>query len=366
MADVTFQPCASTPANALCRQTRVCSLWTRKVLCAMIPPIVPAEPTKVPEKGNDSTASSPSDREKKIAGTNIDLPSVAYQKNLTSYTYRLSELVFGSLLASYILGFFGFGIGLVGGTSEWAYYQELFSSLKLLKLGNYLIISGTFAYLTAAYYVTYHNSILTMPQIASHKLRTDFGIALLQAVLFGLSMLQPDGFLFFVGISLLRVFWRQWDVFKELSEMFQRAAPQAGGHQIDHKVEQKRTREILLSVNKNPRYSSCLDGWLPVGGGKFTFAVVLILLGGVSELRHFTLWGKAKLPQNNVSYAQIEIVVYLTLFAVVWFSTNRVFKKGAVHPLDMGDGAARNENQERSYAIDSAAQEVMSLLRTPK
>lgn len=81
--------------------------------------------------------SMPADTKELIPGTAIQYPSKAYQSACGSYTYRLSELIFGSLLAAYILGFVSFA-------ANSGFFQIL----------QALIISVTFCYLTAAYYVT--------------------------------------------------------------------------------------------------------------------------------------------------------------------------------------------------------------------
>src|SRR6266508_334298 len=92
-----------------------------------------------------------------LPGTNISYPSASYDAATHAHAYRLSELIFGSLLAAYILGFVSFGTTIVGQIGELKPLAQAFSSVKLLQLLNYLMISGTFYYLTAAYYVTYYN-----------------------------------------------------------------------------------------------------------------------------------------------------------------------------------------------------------------
>lgn len=289
-----------------------------------------------------------------IPGTNIVRPSISYRENCRSFTYGLSELVFGSLLASYILGFFAFGMNLSAGLAVWKPYSELFGSIKLFQLGQYLFISATFAYLTAAYYVTYHNSILTMPHFATHKLRADFGIALLQAVLFGVSMIRPEAFLLCVGISLVRVFWRQSEVFKELSELFYRHQKKKGDEEIDHKKERMEFKTRVELLNRDKKYGRCLEGWMPITLRMWAFAVLLIVLGSVSELRHYCEWGKHLLPQANVLMARIQFVVYSGVFGLTWYLTTGVFKKGAEHPLD--------EHNPEVLAIDVAAEEIVNSL----
>lgn len=332
-------------------------LWTKVQIFATILTAMAVEATT-----QDETSIPEAKRERKgrhVPETNIIWPKIAYDEHCASYTNRLSELVFGSLLASYILGFFGFGMNLAGTLAPWKSYVDLWGSLKLFHLLEYLIISATFSYLTAAYYVKYHNSILTMPQLPPEKLSADFGIALMQAILFGLSMIQTDGFLLFVGISLARVFWRQWDVFRQLTEMFQRHEEEEGrDHQINHKHEEKIFMEMLHAINSEKRYCSSLEGWLPVGFVMKLGAGLLIVVGAFSESRHFLSWGKTQSYETQINFARIQVVIYFGLFCWIWYSTKYVFEKGASHRKD--------EVSQKFYAIDSAAEELVRRLRGKK
>ena len=304
-------------------------------------------------------------RGRTIPDTEIVWPSLAYQEHCSSYTNRLSELVFGSLLASYILGFFASGMSLVGGLAVWKSYAELYSSLKLFQILQYLFISVTFSYLTAAYYVTYHNSILTMPQIPPHKLKTDFGLALVQAVLFGFSMIRPEGFFLFVGISLALVFRRQQEVFKQLSQLFHRIKGTTPRGQVDAKSEEKFFENTLIELNSNPSYSKCLRGWLPVSLSMKLSAVFLIVLGGFSELRHYFEWGRNYLHQNSLPLAAIQTALYFFFFVLLWYITDEVFEKGAKHPLAKKDtsSSANDDNSQTILAIDEAAEAIVMKLR---
>jgi len=230
------------------------------------------------------------------------------------------------------------------------------TSHKLPQLCEYLLISLTFSYLTAAYYVTYHNSILTMPQLPKHKLSNDFAIALMQAILFGLSMIRPDAFLLFVGISLMTVFGRQLMVFRDLSEMFKRMEGQERRSEVDHHSERKLFQAMLEELNKKKRFNKCLDGWLPIKKEWWYLPFILIALGAVSELRHYYEWGREWLPRQLVGVAGGQLVIYLILFIFVWFSTGKVFVKGAEHPAD--------DDNPKNLAIDSAAHEIAKSLRS--
>ncbi|MGB7202498.1 MAG: hypothetical protein WBD16_09545 [Pyrinomonadaceae bacterium] len=136
------------------------------------------------------------------------LPSVAYKLATDSAVYRPSELMFGSLLASYILGFIGLILSRVGLIDPSPSDPSGFYILVLYAV-QYVAISIAFAYLTAGFYLTYHAGILTMHHMPLENLRSDFLLALLQALSFGISMLAPILFPIVVGLILLLAYLRQ-------------------------------------------------------------------------------------------------------------------------------------------------------------
>ncbi len=293
-----------------------------------------------------------SEADRLIPGTKITWPSLSYKEACSSYTYRVSEQVFGSLLASYILGFVSFGMAAVGGIAVFKAFPGIFDSLKFYQICQYLIISASFSYLTAAYYVTYHNSILTMPPIPNHKLGADFGIALLQAVLFGLSMIRPDAFLLFLGLSWLRVFSRQYGVFCELARHFQ-----ISEEKIDTRAERTRFQTALQGVNENKKFQDCLEGWMPIEGKKWFIAILMCVLGLLSEARHHFGPISKVLSFNELWMMRVEVVVYLVVFVLIAGATNGIFRKRASHSL-IKEGA-----EVKGYAIDHAALALVNKLR---
>jgi len=289
-----------------------------------------------------------------LPGTKIAKPSACYDAATEAHAYRLSELIFGSLLAAYILGFVSFGMVPVGAVADFKPIAEVFSSTKLLQVLNYLIISGTFSYLTAAYYVTYHNAILTMPQVPEHKLRTNFGIALLQAVLFGFSMVRPDGFLLFLGISLAVVFWRQRTLFNELAELFQR---EQGSGTVDHKSERRHFERILVEINNDDKFRRCIEGWIPIEPWKSAGAVLLIVLGILSEARHY-IEAVSKIAKSNPPLTGwCQFVLYLLTSLVICIAANHILSKRALHKV------LQTGSQPQVYLIDEAATELVNRLK---
>lgn len=171
----------------------------------------------------DSTDNTVETREKNT----FPYPSEAYSDAINSPVYRLSELMFGSLLAAYVLGFLSFASATADSTNDiirnWGQFNQTVE--LILVRAPYLFISITFAYITAGAYVTYHGGILTMPFMQLEKLSIDFRLALSQAVFFGLSMLYPMLFPSWLGITLLISAYRQYQGYKQVTKFFYEKLP---------------------------------------------------------------------------------------------------------------------------------------------
>jgi len=322
--------------------------------------------TEVPAQGEREPIwyeDSPTESFDCIPGTPIQYPSKAYKSSCDSYTYRLSELIFGSLLASYILGFVSFA-----------------AKSPLAQILQSLFISVTFCYLTAAYYVTYHNSILTMPHIPNRGLRFDFLIAIFQAVLFGISMLWPKAFLVCLAASLMGVYLRQSIAFAQLGKLFEETSSPRKG-----KVEasmgfffRPKFKEAVEAHNH--AYGNCMDGWMPIEGKQWAIAIVLLLIGGL-----FT-WGDLIVPalkdplrmawlKTSSEKEWMQAVLYGIMFLLVLNSANNVFKERANHKYGYtripiatpGDGerAVTHPNFKREFLLDLAANAVVQELKEP-
>lgn len=148
------------------------------------------------------------------ANAKISRPSQAYSQATGSLVYRLSELTFGSLLAAYSLGF----VGAIA-----AHWNDLsfHGSWGILLLSvQYASISITFAYLTTSFYLTYHAGILTMPQMPLYDLRVDFTLAIVQAVIFGFSLLRPWSFSILLALNFYVTGYRQRREYDELAKFY--------------------------------------------------------------------------------------------------------------------------------------------------
>jgi len=272
-----------------------------------------------------------------LPGWKVLRPSVAYSEACASYSSRISELIFGSLLASYILGFMNFG----------AQVKAPFSFIELM------IISLTFSCLTAGFYMTYHNSILTMPNVPISDLTTDFLIALLQAVTFGISMIKPSYFAGCLGMLLALVFWRQQAKSRRLGQFFyERLVPAS---LRDRGATAKAFHTELAILSKRDKH---LEGWGPVNPSYWLGVVVLIIVGlaigfaNTEKVKNFAVWGSS-IPilgslDTKVTSHTINVIVG------VWISvaTIRILK---------GKSLVKDESgQPVVLKMDAAAQDLVN------
>jgi hypothetical protein len=187
---------------------------------------------------------------------NLKSPSEAYFEATCSLVYRLSELMFGSLLAAYSLGFVG---ALAAHGSE--LYAHGFWGIILLT-AQYASISITFAYLTTSFYLTYHVGILTMPQLPFDRLGIDFTIAIIQAVFFGLSMLQPALFPVLLGINFYISAKRKDKEYERLADRLYDIRPVNARSVTAHKsLFRQELAKLMQDKEKFPK----LSDWAPTG-----------------------------------------------------------------------------------------------------
>lgn len=183
-------------------------------------------------------------------------PSEAYQEATCSLVYRLSELMFGSLLAAYSLGFIG-AIATHGTQTSAHRYWGM-----ALLAAQYASISVAFVYLTTSLYMTYHVGILTMPQLPFARLGKDFSLAITQAVLFGFSMVQPALFPILLGINFHMSANRKDKEYEELARRLFEEICDPKGRNVPHLISQF-SRELaqLLRREDFPQLAT----WAPIG-----------------------------------------------------------------------------------------------------
>ncbi len=243
----------------------------------------------------------------------IRYPTIAYDETQRSIVYRLSELMFGSLLASYILGFIGFEARAID--TERLIPWLLTDIQHLLEALQYIFISVTFAYVTAGLYVSYHAGILTMPQRQFKAVWADFLLAIMQAVLFGVVMLEPSLFVACLGVLLVIVFIRKEFAHRELREfLYSILQIQDPGGPPD-KDRYHRILNGLLKTIPPP-----LRSWCGVSWKLFIAAFSTLLLGIVLEesLRRF---------DNPPGW--ILLLIHVTVMVIVGVFVTKVVNNAA-------------------------------------
>lgn len=161
---------------------------------------------------------------------NVTRLSLNKHRNTQTFAYRLSELVFGSLLASYLLGFVAFSLGFVAFSSQMSASTEgtvhvdaadTHPTLRILSaflrlggvsdlgtIGLSLTISVFFALFTALLYYRYHQSVLYTATNLRHS-ATDFLLAGFVGLTFGASMVAPLAFPGWVTLAVAFALWRR-------------------------------------------------------------------------------------------------------------------------------------------------------------
>ncbi len=213
------------------------------------------------------------------------LPSEAYRQATSSLVYRLSELMFGSLLAAYCLGF----VGAIAAAE--ASLPSVYRPLGIWLLATqYICISLMFTYLTTSFYLTYHVGILTQPRLPFDSLGLDFTIAVLQAVFFGLSLLLPALFPVLLAVNVFISAWRKNQEYTRL---------------VDNLFEDCKGREKSKPIFRNEladllRGKRHLTLWAPIGSdirrkGLWAFLIGVFVVGLYSKSdsitpHNFLIW----------------------------------------------------------------------------
>jgi hypothetical protein len=275
-----------------------------------------------------------------------DLPSYWYSEAKGTLVYSLSELVFGSLLASFILGFIGFSSSILYNTSS---NETLDNSAKIIRAFTYLSISGIYTYYTAGLYLIYHTGILSMPTFNLKSARRDFSLSLLSAVAFGFSMLWPKCLLFFLSILIF------WSLFIQLIEhnklvktlynvlIAQQSIETAQKGKMVRIDKNSSEKLKLLQIEELLRKSK-LDGWKNTAAGVWIWSAVLLLLGVAVwlciEIEWYPTIGRIHIKENVLLLGS-SIIVFLFIF----FKLRKVFNNASTFFRDHVSG----DNYDKAY-----------------
>jgi hypothetical protein len=283
------------------------------------------------------------------ANAKISRPSQAYSQATGSLVYRLSELTFGSLLAAYSLGF----VGAIA-----AHWNDLFShgnwGILLLSV-QYASISITFAYLTTSFYLTYHAGILTMPQMPLYDLRVDFTLAIVQAVIFGFSLLRPWSFSILLALNFYVTGYRQRREYDELAKFLY--------DRICNIERRPNLDQFSASLQKHLREDfSELSSWGPIPRIIWGLATVMLILGFLigylvvelpfnsDPLGLSPTWTKEQIwiyKQSLVTFEVLLVAVGITIYG--W----RVLKRRARFLVNPSKGASDDQEEKLAVIIDT-------------
>ena len=237
---------------------------------------------------------------------NVAPPSDNYQHNIGTFYYRLSELMFGNLLASYILGFIAFasidlpppGSGIPNFIA-----RSVWEALNLHSLGFWsflqsVLTSVLYSSLTALLYVNFHQSVVYMA-IDQRKASYDFFIAIFIGITFGISLVFSLSVIFWLGILTLIAFLRKDALLKEYGRHVclevARAADWTvppGTSPYDAKIRQEIVAVVMpqLQAGLLKSNSRVAKSWGHVGGLKIWLAI-LVMIAAPAAVFVLGFWG---------------------------------------------------------------------------
>lgn len=309
----------------------------------------------------------------------IEAPSSNYEKNKSTFAYRLSESVFGSLLASYILGFIGAVAVYLQSPEKFRItslsqkaLQEVLSTPKLTVqdlaqlfgvervsddasintlsritlfpdsaiILQYLLISFLFSIFTAVVYFNYHQSILYLSS-DQRKSSLDFLLSVLIGVCFGGALLFPMFVMFALGLLTLSTLFRKRALLKEywryiMDEMHLVAVSSYKGTE-KKQAEQAAMREVasalkgsdnvvLQTWGESGATAAWLAGWIMC---LVPFGVFLVIkLASAAEYLHLPYLGWGIVTLNMIFCGVAAFRLYKTLVASTEKMPSRTEKEG--------------------------------------
>lgn len=252
-------------------------------------------------------------------------PSEWYLKAKDTVVYRLSELIFGSLLAAFVLGFVGF--------SSLVHNEALGFIHLLIKTCTYLFISAIYTYFTAGLYLYYHTGILTMPTFAyQDNAPRDFALSLIPAIAFGLSMIDPLflmaslGGVIIIVLVVHRKEQRKVVIYFNLHYFTEKRKSK------DQKQLESLEKEDIIKINSTIKKNNIL-GWLPTSGKTVIMTIILFLAGTIIIILNYVLYNfqyflnmKIFIDLGLTVKDILYFLISITLFVFVYLKVNSVFK----------------------------------------
>ncbi len=298
--------------------------------------------------------------EKYLDFPSIHKPSVNYKRNSQTFAYRLSELVFGSLLAAYVLGFVSVVFTLVQSKNSGGTYFFLLSFwrasdwLTMVTCVQYLLNSVTFSVLTAFFYFTYQQSVLHLDN-DYRKSYLDFVWAGAVGVLFGITMVFPYTSLSVFGAMILGAIFYKSKRFKEFWKIISGAVAglQPGGS--DSVLTDNALRLITEELNElgksNDADFMIIKSWLPEADWKSKWGGVALLAAGCIIV--LVPWGFELEPNSRWLFPSQLILIHCFLSGVLlWLIFQQLAEAASIMPYKViADG--------REDALDEAFKKVL-------
>jgi hypothetical protein len=224
----------------------------------------------------------------------IEYPSEAYKNNRRTLPYRLSELVFGSLLASFIIGFITF--------APTIQISDGYTLLGLSQILQVLSISAIYTLYTSTMYMTYHQNILHIPAKKSNS-SYDFMLAALLGFSYGATSFDPLLTFPLIPLSLFLAYWRARFVVRNfqtyLVDIFVTLANVKSPDLIDTNKNEFRTYlNTAFAKSKNPIVKSFnyKDTWF----NGFSIAFVIFIAFLAVYIWYYSYLTDIIDPQNHI------------------------------------------------------------------
>lgn len=332
-------------------------------------------------RGSDEEPKKPADR--LASFPSIRRPSANRERNRGTFSYRLSELIFGSLLASYLLGFIAFVSITVLPASTYRFVAkdpeklvydvagkeltmrtlaEVFKLettdqglhvnllLKIMQTPAILIvlqqlsISVLYAAFTALLYVNFHQSILYL-STDQRKSALDFILAMAIGVCFGLSSIFPLSTLFWLAVLTLLVFRRRHTLVQTYinyvalrigGEWGLRSEGGEPGDDRQHKRDVEGQIGPMVRARLDSSTHEVVRSWIgPVGGlGKLvpilTIAIAVVLF--LSELAY-----GPPFERGAVQLVMLVALNTILCFTLIIYLARRLWIATELMPSQQGD-----------------------------
>ena len=242
-------------------------------------------------------------------------PSLTYKEARSTIVYRLSEAMFASLLATYIIGFVSFLAPIWEGAPPILKRDPIESLQAIGETLNLLSVSLVFSFMTASIYLKYNMSVLTMPSYDQYLGSRDFSFAVIQGLFFGASIVYPPLLSFWCGVLLLISIVIQFAEHNALVEVFNQVLIKRKPDRHAPEALKSFERKVVKFIQNSIRESGFPE-WECVKLRDFIIPILLVVLG-VAATAAGQRWQAASLlfsvGLNVILCAVLVFVAYRTI-----------------------------------------------------